>query len=142
MGDDVSPRILIVDDEPDVATYLATALRANGFSPTVAHTVEDGLKEVVDHPPDLICLDIMMPKHSGLSMLGKLKRDEATADIPVLVISGALGDGQFSLAEYSARYFVERPDRVLEKPVEVDTLLEAVNDLLANDRPRSKRDKT
>ena len=133
----MSGRVLIVDDEPDVAVYLATALRVNGYTPIVAHSVETGMQEVEKCRPDLICLDIMMPKSSGFSMFGHLRQEAATVDIPVIVISGALGEGQFDVAEYTEGVAIDPPERFLEKPVDVESFLSTVGELLAG---RTARD--
>ncbi len=125
-------RVLIVDDEPDVATYLAMALGANGYTAAVANSVRAGMDEVAECRPDLICLDIMMPKESGLSMFGSLRQDASTRDIPVIVISGAIGEGQFDISEFLEDETVVPPERFLEKPVEVESFLETVGELLAN----------
>lgn len=128
----MAARILIVDDEPDVATYLATALRVNGYDTTVANSVEAGLVEIEQARPDLVCLDIMMPKESGVSMYCRLRQDDATRDIPVIIISGAVGEGRFDIHAYPVDTTVPPPERFLEKPVDVDVLLKTVGDLLAS----------
>jgi CheY-like chemotaxis protein len=127
----VKGRVLIVDDEPDVGIYLATALRANGFTASVATSAEAAMGEVAQSRPDLICLDVMMPRESGLSMFSELRTDPATADIPVIVISGAISEGQFDISEYVEDEAVRPPERFLEKPVAVDAFIDTVGELLA-----------
>jgi response regulator RpfG family c-di-GMP phosphodiesterase len=84
----MSATVLIVDDEPDVARYLTMALRANGYTAVTADSVEHGLEEVHKARPDLICLDIMMPRQSGITMYTQLKNDKTLRSIPVIFISG------------------------------------------------------
>jgi len=124
-------KILIVEDERDIATYLATVLRVNGFDPTVAGDVESGLQVARELRPDLICLDIMMPKESGLSMYTRLRSDDELKTIPVIIISGAGQDGVFDFRRYVPDETVPEPDYYLEKPVSADHYVSVVNEVLA-----------
>ena len=92
--------------------------------------VEEGLQKVSDFAPDLICLDIMMPRESGISMYLRLKQEEATADIPVVLISGVAPESQFDFRTYVEDESVPPPDCFLEKPVAVGRLLETVASLI------------
>ncbi|MBU8934334.1 MAG: response regulator [candidate division Zixibacteria bacterium] len=121
--------VLIVDDEPDVAKYLAMILRANGFSPTVANSAEEGYEMVSDLKPDLICLDIMMPRESGVSMYQKLRESKDTQTIPVLFISGAEQEDKFDFRAYLPNESIPEPDGYLEKPVDIDKYLAKVRQL-------------
>ena len=127
-------RVLIVDDEPDVATYLATVLRAHGHRPEVAGSVAEGFARLDEALPDLICLDIMMPKESGISMYARLKSESRTRSIPVLVISGVAPAGQFDFRAYLPDESIPPPEQFLEKPVAVQEFLAAVARLVV---PRS-----
>jgi DNA-binding response OmpR family regulator len=124
-------KILIVEDENDIATYLATVLRVNGFDPTVAGDAEHGLHLAKELRPDLICLDIMMPKESGLSMYTRLRQDAELKDIPVIIISGAGQDGTFDFRDYVTDKAVPEPDYYLEKPVSADDYVSIVNEILS-----------
>jgi twitching motility two-component system response regulator PilH len=126
----MSCRILIVDDEPDVALYLATILRTGGHEPQTAADVEEGLRLVQEAPPDLICLDIMMPKESGVSMYKQLKQNEETAAIPVIVISGVETEGKFDFSSYVPNEELPPPECFMEKPIKVDEFLETIERLL------------
>ena len=119
-------RVLIVDDEPDVATYLATVLRAHGHRPEVAGSVAEGFARLDEGLPDLICLDIMMPKESGISMYARLKSESRTRSIPVLVISGVAPVGQFDFRAYLPDESIPPPEQFLEKPVAVEEFVAAV----------------
>lgn len=83
------PLVLVVDDEPGIANLLRSLL-SDSF---VCEAVEalngvDALKLVAMRPPQLILLDIMMPKMDGIEVLRRLKRNSATAGIPVLMLTG------------------------------------------------------
>jgi len=118
--------VLVVDDEADVATYLATILTANGYDPMMANDVETGLDMVKNHRPSLICLDIMMPRKSGAAMYVDLKGDPETRDIPVIIISGVGQGGRFDFRNWVPDESVNPPDAFMEKPVEIDAFLKTV----------------
>ena len=125
-------RVLIVDDEPDVATYLATVLRARGHTPVVAGSVRAGYELLSEALPDLICLDIMMPRESGISMYIRLKEDSDTEPIPVIVISGVVPEGGFDLRSYVKGKSVPPPECFLEKPVDVEEFIATVERLVSS----------
>lgn len=124
-------KILIVEDEHDIGTYLATVLRANGFDPTVAGDAESGLQIARRVRPDLICLDIMMPKESGISMYSRLRQDRELKDTPVIIISGAGQNGTFDFRSYVTDETIPEPDHYLEKPVSAERYIAVVNEILS-----------
>ncbi len=86
-----SKKVLIVDDEVPLAKTLATALTYEGYEAVMASDGEAGLDTAKKELPDLILLDIMMPKMDGITMLKKLREDEATKNIKVIIMT-ALDD--------------------------------------------------
>ncbi len=86
-----SKKILIVDDEASLGNVLATALTYEGYTTLKATDGEAGLAIAEKELPDLIILDIMMPKLNGITMLKKLRENEATEKIKVIVMT-ALDD--------------------------------------------------
>ncbi len=82
-------RILIVDDEPFNIDYLEQELEEAGYFTSRAANGQEALDKVRSAPPDVILLDIMMPVMDGFQMLSRLKADEATRAIPVIVISAS-----------------------------------------------------
>jgi twitching motility two-component system response regulator PilH len=84
--------VLLVDDSLSVRNMIAQSLRRHGYSVVMAKDGEEGLAMVKSCAPDLILLDILLPKLSGLGVLRKLKLDPATRDIPVIVISSLSED--------------------------------------------------
>jgi DNA-binding response OmpR family regulator len=79
------PKILIVEDDNILSQAIDTALRKNKFKTLKAMDGEEALSKVKDFKPDLILLDLIMPKKSGEDVLAELKSDEKTKYIPVLV---------------------------------------------------------
>jgi len=132
-------KILIVDDEPDVARYLFTILQANGFDPTVAYDVESGLEQALEMKPSLICLDIVIPKETGISMYRQLKENSDTRSIPVIIISGAEQEDKFDFRAYMPDESIPPPESYMEKPVNVEKLVDTVKRLTGNDLTSNKR---
>lgn len=79
--------ILIVEDEADLRDALATALSYEGYGVIQAGDGEEGLKKALSEKPDIILLDIIMPKKDGLTMLKELKADEKGKDVKVIVMT-------------------------------------------------------
>ncbi len=127
----MSRNILLVDDEPDITTYLSAVLEANGYTPTVALDAETGLDAAAKVHPDLICLDIMMPRESGISMYKRLKQDPALRHIPVIIISGVGQGGTFDFRSYVSDASVPAPERFMEKPIDVAEYIQTIEELVS-----------
>lgn len=87
-GVTVRGRILVVDDDPDLAEFTRRLLVADGHEVIVATSGKDALAEVRTHPPDLVMLDLSMPGMDGLEVCQRLKADSATRLLPVLILTG------------------------------------------------------
>jgi len=83
----MSSKILIIDDEPDVADLVAMNLKSEGYKVWTADNGESGLAKARAESPNLIVLDLMLPKMSGLEVCKALKRDAATAKIPIIMLT-------------------------------------------------------
>ena len=82
-----TPRVLIVEDEPDMRNLVAEVLRAYGFEPTQAATGEEALQRIAQGPPDAIILDLMLPGLSGYELCRRLKGARDTHLIPVVMLT-------------------------------------------------------
>jgi two-component system phosphate regulon response regulator PhoB len=80
------PKVLIIDDEPDIVDLVSHHLKAQGYEPLGAATGADGLARAREHP-DLIILDLMLPDMDGTEVLRALKAEERTRSIPVIFLS-------------------------------------------------------
>lgn len=80
-------KILIVDDEPEFVNLVRLRLEANGYEVIDAPDGEEGLKKAEEGNPDIILLDIMMPKKDGYTLMRELKYKETTKSIPIIVIT-------------------------------------------------------
>jgi len=81
------PTILIVDDESSIRDMIAVALDAAGFNTLTAENAHTALISVVDQRPDLVLLDWMLPGGSGIELARRLKRDESTEEIPIIMLT-------------------------------------------------------
>jgi CheY-like chemotaxis protein len=105
-----SPKILVVDDDPDIIGALSFRLRATGYEVVSAHDGEAGLSTAAVAAPDLILLDLCMPRMDGLTMLSRLRAREVTRTIPVVIISANPDETTSHQARaLGARYFIEKP---------------------------------
>src|SRR5262245_28826981 len=80
-------RILVVEDEPDLAQVLAYNLADAGYEVTVTAEGRRALALAADQPPDVVLLDLMLPDMSGLEVCRKLKAAERTRDVPVVMVT-------------------------------------------------------
>jgi DNA-binding response OmpR family regulator len=83
--------VFVVDDEPDVTDLLRTILEVDGFVVETSTDGRDALARVLDDPPDLLVLDLMMPNLDGLELLKLLRLEPRGAALPVLVVSARSG---------------------------------------------------
>ena len=125
----MSKKILIVDDEPDVLIYLSEILKDNNYQPFSANNAELGLEVLKKIKPDIVCLDIMMPKESGISMYIKIKKSHVFKHVPILIISGIVQEEKFDFRAYVPDKSIPPPDYYFEKPLDVGKFVEAVNKL-------------
>ncbi len=112
--------ILLVDDDLTLREMYMERLKAEGFSVEMAKDGEEALAKAADLKPNIILLDIMMPKINGLDVLKKLKQDSATANIPVIVLTALIQDREKmeSITRGADDYIVKSemmPGDVIEK---------------------------
>lgn len=84
-------KVLVIDDEPDFLEMIKIRLEANGYEVIDAYDGEEGLKKAEGENPDIILLDIMMPKKDGYTLLRELKHKKATKSIPIIVLTAKPG---------------------------------------------------
>ena len=134
-------KVVLVDDEEDITLYLQTALEDSGFIAETASSASDGLQMIRNEMPDLICLDILMPGESGMSLYQKVRSDNTLRGIPVLITSGLnvgkeLGDIEYRILPDGTR--LPEPDGIAEKPLTAEQFIAAVEKLIGenDDVPR------
>lgn len=129
----MAKKVLNVEDDPDIRTFVTTVLEENGYIPIMAKDGEEGTKKVKQEKPDLIILDILMPRESGIKMYHELKRNPSLKDIPVVMLS-AVSKRTFLRSQVALTEFgdetVPEPEAYLEKPVEPEDLAEILKKIL------------
>ncbi len=126
----MSKKVLVVDDDPDVRLFNVTVVEENGFTPIEASNGEEGLKLLKEEKPDLVILDVLMPRQSGIRLFRDLKTDRSLKNTPVILLSGIAKRtflrSQKALTEFGGES-VPEPEIYLEKPVEPEELSAAIN---------------
>jgi CheY-like chemotaxis protein len=107
---------VIIDDEPDVTTYFETLLTDNGWSVRSANDPNEGIAMVQEDPPAVVLLDVMMPERGGLSTLIALRKDERTAKVPVVLVTGIQETLKADYGEFLDRFKKYHPDAYVQKP--------------------------
>ena len=102
------PRILLVDDDNDIAQGIQLRLNAAGFDCTIALDGQAGLTSALADPPQVILLDVRLPKLDGIALLRELKGRAATEHVPVIMISASLVE-QSNALDAGARFFLSKP---------------------------------
>ena len=123
--------VLVVDDEDDVRKYLSTALIHAGFNVVTANDGFEALDQIKKQKPDLISLDLVMPKKSGVKFYRDLVKNKEWAKIPIIIVTGHARDdlGRADLKELT----MSGPGIYLEKPVKPDNYIAAIKTILKLD---------
>lgn len=119
-------RILIVEDEQNLVELLKFRLEVNGYSIETAFDGEEGLSKISTVKPDLVILDLMIPKIDGYKVLERAKADPKTKDIPVIVLTARTQNKDMEQARALGA------DSFMTKPFEPNQLLSEIKKLLGN----------
>ena len=135
-------KVLIVDDEQSILIYLTTVLEDTGYAACSAVDGEEGLKVARRERPDLVCLDVIMPKRGGVSLYQEIKRDPDLRPIPVMFISAYNRIRDLRNPEAFRKMIsdpaIPQPELCMEKPIKVPEFLAAVAELTGQDSPPEK----
>ena len=125
----MAKKVLVVDDDPDIRMINVNVLEENGYTPIQAENGEEGFQMVKKEKPDLLILDVMMPRKNGYELCNEIKKDDEFKDITVLLLTAVADaipfttythmDGKSTLA-----------DDFIPKPIDLDNLMEIVRDNL------------
>ncbi len=117
-------KILVADDEHNIRHILDFSLHAEGFAAISVQSGEDAFTTALNEMPDLILMDVMMPGQGGVETCRKLKQDERTAHIPVVLLTARAGreDREEGLASGADRY--------ITKPFSPQKVIETIQDIL------------
>ena len=142
MGDLKDRLVLVVDDDPEVIDYISAILDDHQMKAMSASNGKEAMRRVRESKPDIILLDLMMPKQSGLGFFNELKKNELYKDIPVIVVSGAskvtgvdmksyIYDKEFSEQKQKVVGTDAKPEAYVEKPVDPEKLIETIKKFLS-----------
>jgi CheY-like chemotaxis protein len=126
-------KVLVIDDERDVVTYLETLLQDNGYETVSAENGKIGFEKAKSERPDLVCLDIAMSEESGIRFYRHLKDDPELADTPVVIVTAVTGDADDP--EPIRKFFttqkqVAAPEAFFSKPIDRQEFLDTIATLL------------
>ena len=144
--------VMIVDDDANNVDFLSTVLKKHGYAWSAARDGKEGLDMLKSTRPDLLVLDVMMPKKTGFAMFKNLKGDATTKDIPVIMLTAIAGvieedkqkNSHETVGEIGAAFhekmekMVEnfrqeadvRPEAFLDKPIQPDVFIAEVKKLI------------
>lgn len=133
MHHEAKKKILIVDDEMDMRIFLKVLFETSGYEAIAAKEGRDGYRIAREMSPDLIVLDIMMPREGGVQMYRQLKTDPALKDIPIIMLS-AVEEKTFlhyiKMLRIRLNDTIPEPDAYIEKPPEPEELLKIAESLI------------
>ena len=109
----MAKKIMVIDDDPTIVKYLKTLFEDNGYETSVAYDGLEAEKKVKEIKPDLITLDLEMPKEWGPRFYRKMIKDDALKDIPVIVLSGLS----------NPKHAIKNAVAVVRKPFDEENLL-------------------
>ena len=126
--------VVAVDDEVQVREIVSTILEENGYVALLAKNGEEAMDIIRQNSPDLIIMDILMPRQSGIKMYRELKSDEILNDIPIIIYSGIAKRTflrtQAAREESGSQESVPTPEEYVEKPAKPEYLEKVIKKLL------------
>jgi two-component system alkaline phosphatase synthesis response regulator PhoP len=149
----MAKQVLVVDDDKNTVKYLSAVLSDHGYEPVPAYNGSEGLEKVKQAKPDLIVLDVMMPRKTGFVLFEQLKKDDRYKEIPILMLTGVSGvldelddhmEEIFEKSYDSLRQALRkkiremreeglvRPEMFVDKPVDPDSFLAKVRQLIGS----------
>lgn len=147
----MAKKVLVVDDDVNTVKFLSVALEENGYEAIGAHDGREGLEKIESEKPDLVILDVMMPKKTGFVLFNQLRRDEKYKELPVIMLTGVTevladldsqsGDtheSPYDSLREALRKNIKKmrdeglvkPDMFIDKPIDPELVIAKVKDLI------------
>ncbi len=123
----MTKKILIIDDEKDMRVYLRTLFIKAGYEARDAENGEAGVESAKQDPPDLITLDVLMPKKSGVRTFRELRSADETKDKPIIILTGLTRQEDFFGDDLKG---LRKPEAIVEKPIERESFLAKAKELM------------
>ncbi len=149
----MAKKVLVIDDDENQVRFLTVALEESGYDALKAYNGKDGLEMIRNERPDLVLLDLMMPKKTGFTLFHQLRKDDEYKDLPVIMLSGVaevLEDLDSSSDDTHARPYdslreamrdkirnmkgdgLLKPEMFIDKPIDPELVVDKVRELIGN----------
>lgn len=149
----MAKKVLVVDDDESTRKFLSAALEENGYEAIAAENGREGMEKIQSESPDLVLLDVMMPKKTGFVLIKQLRRDEKYKNLPVIMLTGVADvlddlDAQSgdtherpfdSLREAMRKTIREmreegllKPDMFIDKPIDPELVIAKIKELIGD----------
>jgi CheY-like chemotaxis protein len=149
----MAKKVLVVDDDENTVRFLSVALEENGYEPIGALNGAEGLEKIKSENPDLVLLDVMMPKKTGFVLFKQLRRDEKYKDLPVIMLTGVAevlddldskreedDDKPYDSLREALRKTIRemreegmvKPDMFIDKPIDPELVVAKVKELIGS----------
>jgi CheY-like chemotaxis protein len=140
MAEKIGKTVLVVDDEPDVRLFLQTVLEDAGFDVALAANGKEALERITAKKPDVISLDLVMPKMSGLKFYRYIQKNKDRAGIPVVVVTAHAKDefGKGDLDKIKAARSKDSKMMVVEKPIHPESYVNTLRRIVGLDELESE----
>jgi len=130
-------KILIIDDEPDIVMYLKILLEDHNYTVISASDGQAGFDLAKKEKPDLVCLDIMMPRKTGVTVYQEIKTDQELKKIPCIIISAY--ESAYTFKGKAFRRIVQNrsipePLKFFEKPLDIPAFIGFIDDFFAKEK--------
>jgi CheY-like chemotaxis protein len=116
------PRVLVVDDEPDMVAFLCAWLEDNGYEASSAMDGIHALQSILQQRPDLVLMDLNMPHQSGIQLYRELQNQEELRTIPVIFVTGLV---QYQIFNSTCAPLPE-PAACIQKPIDMECLQQTI----------------
>jgi DNA-binding response OmpR family regulator len=124
---------VVIDDETDLTNYLSSILEENDFQVFAANDAKAGEALIREKAPSVILLDLMMPGRTGIQLFARLRGDDATKAIPLVMVTGIREQLNIDWSTIVDNLKARKPDGFVEKPIDPDKLMNVVNGVLAGE---------
>ena len=130
--------VLVVEDEMEVQIFLKTVLEDAGFAVEIADNGKHGLECIKRHKPDLISLDLVMPRMRGITFIKYLQQNPEWATIPVIVVTAHAYNhlGKEDYLKLKAEKSISAPHAYLDKPIAPSEYIRTIREVLQLDAER------